>query len=113
MDGQDQWHEHAMQETYSCNHFDWHWKYSQDLFWNRRLHEHNSAQLYLCSFQKSWPELFKECMIELMSIEGEVFLQNLIVNDKANNANDNNNHLNGLNFDEEEEEDDDSSVMSF
>jgi len=52
-------------------------------------------------------------MIELMSIEGEVFLQNLIVNDKANNANDNNNHLNGLNFDEEEEEDDNSSVMSF
>ena len=52
-------------------------------------------------------------MIELMSIEGEVFLQNLIVNDKANNANDNNNHLNGLNFDDEEEEHDDSSVMSF
>jgi len=42
-------------------------------------------------------------MIELMSIEGEVFLQNLIVNDEANNANDNNNHLNELNFDKEEE----------
>jgi len=46
-------------------------------------------------------------MIELMSIEGEVFLQNLVVN-----ANDNNNDFNVLDY-EEEEDDDDLSVMSY
>jgi len=51
-------------------------------------------------------------MIELMSIEGEVLLQSLIVNDAADNANDKNNQLNDFNLDEEEEEDD-SSVMSY
>ena len=63
--------------------------------------------------KKKWPELFNECMIELMSIEGEVVLQNLIVNKDANNSNVDNNHLNEFDVDKEEDEEDDSSVMSY
>jgi len=62
---------------------------------------------------KQWPELFNEHMIELMSIEGEVFLQNLIDNEDTNNANVNNNHSNEFDVDEEEDEEDDLTVMSY
>jgi len=63
--------------------------------------------------KKKWPELFNECMIELMSIEGEVFLQNLNVDEEVNNANVDNNHLNEFDVDEEEDEEDDLTVMSY
>ena len=63
--------------------------------------------------KKKWPELFHELMIKLMSIEGEVFLQNLNVDEEVNNANVDNNHSNELDVDEEGDEEDDSSVMSY
>ena len=63
--------------------------------------------------KKKWPELFHERMIELMSIEGEVFLQNLNINKEVNNGNVGNNHSKECDDDEEEDEEDDSSVMSY